>query len=174
MVTATGIKDVANSAVTLDARGYFSKSGRTIVPVGVNYWPGSCGVEMWQAWPEQEMQHDLDVMRNLGLNCVRFFLRWPDFEPELGRYEEGMFDRLRKYMGWCAQRGMLIHPSLVIGGMSGGNFWPRGKDHRNLFADPLMVERSAAYCGKAAGVLAPFRENMIALDLGNELGIRDA
>jgi MoaA/NifB/PqqE/SkfB family radical SAM enzyme len=73
--------------IALDREGFFSRGGERLVPVGVNYWPASCGVEMWQAWPEDEIRHDLDVVRDLGLNCVRFFLRWQEFEPAEGRYD---------------------------------------------------------------------------------------
>ncbi len=160
--------------VTLAPEGYFHRNGRRIFPVGVNYWPGSCGVDMWQAWPEDELRHDLDVVRDLGFNCIRFFLRWPDFEPELGRYDERMFERLRQFVGWCAERGLLAHPALVTGFMSGAHYWPKGKDQRNLYADPIMVAHSAAYCAKAAAVLEPFHDTLLALDLGNELGCADA
>ena len=73
--------------LTLNTDGYFSLDGKRFVPVGVNYWPGSCGVEMWRRWPEAEIQHDLEVLRSLGLNSIRFFLRWQDFEPDPGEYE---------------------------------------------------------------------------------------
>src|SRR5690606_7270933 len=53
----------------LDAAGYFTRGGERIVPVGVNYWPASCGVEMWRAWPATEIQRDLEITRTLGLNC---------------------------------------------------------------------------------------------------------
>ena len=162
------------SGTTIGPDGYFQRQGRHVMPVGVNYWPASCGVDMWQAWPEKEMQHDLDVVRDLGLNCVRFFLRWPDFEPELGRYDATMFERLRQFMGWCAERELLAHPALVTGFMSGGFFWPKGKEQRNLYTDPTMVKHSAELCRRAAAVLAPFHSTMLAIDLGNELGCADA
>lgn len=160
--------------VVLNDRGDFERDGRRVLPVGVNYWPASCGVEMWKVWPKDEIRHDLDVVRSLGLNCVRFFLRWPDFEPTLGTYDETMFDRLSELMGWIAERGLLAHPSLVTGFMSGGFFWPADKRGRNLYADPDVARHAAAYCGKAAATLAPHRAHILALDLGNELGCADA
>jgi hypothetical protein len=34
----------------IDPSGYYAHaaSGERFFPTGVNYWPGSCGVEMWQ------------------------------------------------------------------------------------------------------------------------------
>ncbi len=36
--------------LTIDWAGYYSRRGQRVIPVGVNYWPGSCGVELWQRW----------------------------------------------------------------------------------------------------------------------------
>ena len=174
MKPRTAKRKATTAGVSLDAQGYFLRHGQRVMPVGVNYWPASCGVEMWKAWPDKEMQHDLDVMQDLGLNCIRFFLRWPDFEPVLGKYNAVMFNRLARFLGWCAKRGILTHPSLVVGFMSGAHFWPKGKEQRNLYSDPLMLKHSAAFCRKAAAAIAPFHETVLALDLGNELGCADA
>src|SRR5438094_6159990 len=106
-----------SSGLTLDADVYFSRDGARLVPMGVNYWPGSCGVEMWRAWPHAEIQHDLDVVIQLRLNSVRFFLRWQDFEPEAGQYAEVMFQRLEQFLGWCLERNLLAQPSLFVGWM---------------------------------------------------------
>jgi len=160
--------------VTLSPSGYFLRGGRHVLPVGVNYWPASCGVEMWAQWPEEEIKADLDCVASLGLNCVRFFLRWPDFEPRLGVYNPVMFDRLRALTGWCAERGLLAHPALVTGFMSGGHFWPEGKGSRNLYSDPEISARACQFCHHAAEALAPFHGHILALDLGNELGCADA
>lgn len=159
--------------VTIDAEGYFMRGGRRIVPAGVNYWPASCGVEMWRRWDEEEIRRDLDTVAGLGLNCVRFFLRWPDFMPSLGVFDDAMFGRLAAFAGWCRERGILAHPCMVVGFMSGGLFWPAGKGSRNLYSDPEVRAASAAFCARAAATLRPFADTVLALDLGNELDCAD-
>ena len=158
-----------DQGLVLGADGYFVRGGKRVVPVGVNYWPGSCGVDMWQAWPEDEIRRDLDTVKTLGLNCVRFFLRWPEFEPVAGQYEATALARLDRLMGFFRERDLLAQPSLIVGGMSGGRFWPEWKGQRNVFSDPFMIERSAALAGKAASVLAPYHPWMAGIDYGNEL-----
>lgn len=138
-------------------------------PVGVNYWPGSSGVEMWQRYSADEIQRDLDILANIGLNTIRFFVRWPDFEPQPGQYDPAMFQRLEQVLGFCRQRRIWAHPSLIVGFMSGGVFWPAWKGNRNVFADPFMVERSAALARRCAEVIRPFADTVLALDQGNEL-----
>ncbi|MGI5915024.1 MAG: cellulase family glycosylhydrolase [Anaerolineae bacterium] len=158
------------TALTLDTHsGYFYRNGERFIPVGVNYWPASCGIEMWPRWPADEIRHDLDVIKRLSLNCLRFFLRWQDFEPEPGVYDATMFERLEQMLSWCAERGLYAQPSLFVGWMSGGTFWPAWREGRNVFADPFMVERAVAFAAKAASVIAPFYPHLAGVDQGNEL-----
>ncbi len=153
----------------LDAQGYFTQSGRRIFPLGVNYWPASCGVEMWRTWPAGEIQRDLDLLLELGFNCVRFFLRWQDFEPKAGRYSSTAFRRLAEFLTWCAERSLITQPTLMVGWMSGGIFWPDWKQNRNLFDDAFMVKRAVRFAAKAAKTCARFPETVLAIDQGNEL-----
>ncbi len=153
----------------LTPSGYFARGEQRIIPVGVNYWPGSCGVEMWQRWPAREIQHDLDTMVALGFNCVRFFVRWQDFEPTPGHYNATAFKRLDTFLKWCAKRKLLTQPSLFVGWMSGGIFWPEWKAGRNLFADPTLRRRGFAFAGRVARALAPHRQTILAVDQGNEI-----
>jgi hypothetical protein len=156
--------------LTLDAAGgYLYRGGERFVPAGVNYWPASCGVEMWARWPADEIRHDLDIIGALGLNSLRFFLRWQDFEPEAGVYDRVMFGRLEQMLRWCAERGLYAQPSLFVGWMSGGTFWPVWRRDRNIFSDPAMLERAAAFAREAAAVMAPFHAHLIGVDQGNEL-----
>lgn len=163
------VKDRGMVELTLDAQGYFARAGERFVPVGVNYWPGSSGVEMWQRWPAQEMQADLDLIRSLELNCIRFFLRWQDFEPQPGQYDEVMFERLSQFLTWCQERAIYAQPSLFVGWMSGGEFWPEWRQGRNVFADQMMVEHGIAFARRAAQVIAPYHAGLLGIDLGNEL-----
>lgn len=153
----------------LDPQGYFTRNGQRIFPVGANYWPGSAGVEMWQAWPADEIQRDLDLMARHGLNTVRFFLRWPDFEPRPGDYDSRMFNRLRQLLSWCRDRQIMAHPSLFVGFMSGAFYWPAWKENRNLWSDPFMRRRCTAFAKCAVEAIKPFSESVLALDHGNEM-----
>ncbi|WP_438479360.1 glycoside hydrolase 5 family protein [Oleiharenicola lentus] len=145
-------------------------AGDRIIPVGVNYWPASCGVEMWPHWPSAEIQADLALTRALGLNCVRFFLRWQDFEPAVGIYEERMFARLDDLLRWHREQGLLAHPTLFVGYMSGGIFWPEWHAGRNVFSDPALRARAIAFTEKVSAICAHYPETVLAIDLGNELG----
>lgn len=124
---------------------------------------------MWLDWPEREIKRDLDLMRKLGLNCVRFFLRWQDFEPRAGRYTAKSFRRFAQFLAWCEERDLLVQPSLMVGWMSGGIFWPDWKGERNLFSDALMRRHAMAFATKAARICARFPRIVLAIDQGNEI-----
>lgn len=156
-------------ACTLAPDGYFRRGGARWVPTGANWWPASCGVELWQAWPADEIRRDLDLLRGLGLDTLRFFLRWQDFEPEAGSHDRRMLERLDRLLGWCGERGVLAHPTLFVGFMSGGTTWPAWRAGRNVFADPVMRERAVAFTRAATAVIARHRATVCAIDLGNEL-----
>jgi hypothetical protein len=160
-----------SSGLVIDSSGYYAHTatGERFFPIGVNYWPASCGVELWPHWPEAEIRHDLDLLVSLGLNSIRFFLRWQDFEPEPGQYDPKRFEQLAQMLTWCAERGLYAQPSLFVGWMSGGVFWPKWKAGRNLFADPVMLERSMAFAWRAAEVIAPFHDSLLGIDQGNEI-----
>jgi hypothetical protein len=168
-------KTLPANGFQLDADGYFSKGGTVFIPVGANYWPGSCGLRMWEQWPADEIQRDLDLMVSLGLNTLRFFLRWQDFEPTHGQWSKFQFERLHTLLRWGAERDLALHPSLFVGWMSGGEFWPEWKGDRNLFADSHLRQASIGYASRCAEALFPFRAHLLAVDLGNELSaLREA
>jgi hypothetical protein len=158
-----------SAPLTFDEQGYLRREGRRFVPVGVNYWPSSCGTEMWSAWPEAETRRDLAAMAALGLNAVRFFLRWDMFEPEPGQWNKISLDRLDQFLSWCREAGIYAQPTLFVGWMSGAVFWPEWKAGRNLFSHPELRDRSVAYAGKIAQVCRTHHGGLMGFDLGNEL-----
>ncbi|MFM2090434.1 MAG: hypothetical protein RLZZ127_923 [Planctomycetota bacterium] len=155
-------------ATALDPAGGFVRAGRPFIPMGANYWPGSCGVDMLAAWPADEIRRDLDLAAGLGLNVIRWFARWDQLEPRLGEWDPRMVERTGILAGWCAERGLLAHPCLFVGFMSGGHFWPQGLAGRNVFTDPVVVERGEAMVRAVCAALAPHRDHLLAVDLGNE------
>lgn len=162
------------SPVRIAPSGYYELAcGTPFFPVGANYWPGSCGVEMWQSWPLDEIEEDLRLMAVNGLNCIRFFLRWQDFEPQPGQYCERSLQRLDTFLRLCARYRLLAQPCLFIGWMSGGLFWPQWKGGRNLYADPQVVQRSEAYARRIARSLRAHGATLLGVDLGNELDVID-
>lgn len=153
---------------SLGPDGYFRRNGRPFYPSGVNYWPSSCGVEMWSIWPESEIRRDLALLSQLGLNTIRFFLIWRDFEPRRGEYDRTVWRRLGHLLEWIRQEGLTAQPTLLVGGMSGGLIWPSWKTD-SVFADPNTVDAFADFTREASSTMAAHSEIIQAIDLGNEI-----
>ena len=49
--------------------------------LGVNYWPRKSGVKMWRDFDEKEIDAEFAQIRELGMDTVRVFPLWDDFQP---------------------------------------------------------------------------------------------
>ena len=66
------------ASMLLAASQLFSP-GRTAV--GCNYWASHAGVRMWRDWNPAQVERDFDLMVSHGIEVVRVFPLWPDFQP---------------------------------------------------------------------------------------------
>jgi endo-1,4-beta-mannosidase len=92
--------------------------------VGINYWPRRSAMHMWQRFDIGEIRDDMLRIADLGLDTVRFFLRWADFQPEPGRMDRRMLERLQTVMEAIGAAGLRAMPTLFCGHMSGVNWLP--------------------------------------------------
>jgi hypothetical protein len=148
--------------------GRLRRDGEPFTVVGVNFHPSAAGCDYWRDWSEAAVAEALTAMAASGVNVVRFFLFWRDFEPAPGRYEEAVLTRLVRFVELAGQRGIACLPSLLTIWMNGQLFdleWRRGRD---LWTDAEMRARAAAYVRVVARRLRD-RPNVVAYDLGDEL-----
>lgn len=92
--------------------------------VGVNYWPRRSAMAMWRRFDAGEIREDFRRIAELGLDAVRFFLRWDDFQPSPDAVDATMLDRLETVAGIAAEAGLRTMPTLFTGHMSGVNWLP--------------------------------------------------
>lgn len=92
--------------------------------LGINYWPRRSAMAMWQEFDASEIAEDFARIAELGLDTVRFFLRWFDFQPEPGRIDGTMLARLERVLELLAENGLSAMPTLFSGHMSGVNWLP--------------------------------------------------
>ena len=55
--------------------------GFTEFSVGCNYWASHAGISMWHQWDLAEVEKDFAAMKETGMNTVRLFPLWSDFQP---------------------------------------------------------------------------------------------
>ncbi len=92
--------------------------------LGVNYWPRSSAMYMWQRFDLGEIREDMARIASLGLQAVRFFVMWDAFAPEPGRMDSEMLLRFERMMEAIGDAGLRAIPTLFTGHMSGVNWLP--------------------------------------------------
>lgn len=149
-------------------RGRLVRAGRPVLCTGVNYHPSVAGCQYWRSWDGDAVRRDFEAMRAAGLNSVRFFLFWADFEPEPGAYDEECIGRLQDLVGMARDQGLGCFISLLTIWMNGQCFDLPWRDGRSLWTDASMVLHQQAYVRRIAEALLDF-ENVVAYDLGDEI-----
>jgi endo-1,4-beta-mannosidase len=92
--------------------------------IGINYWPRRSAMAMWERFDAGEIGEDFARIASLGIDSVRFFLRWSDFQPAAGHIDPVMLTRLERVMELIAQNGLAAMPTFFSGHMSGVNWLP--------------------------------------------------
>ena len=142
----------------------------------------------WSDFDRAEVAADFARIAASGLDSIRIFLTWADFQPTPNQVDRRMLDRLIAVADLAAGTGMALIPTLFTGHMSGVNWLPvwalggsdrderfrvvsnrrvTGSGLRNWYSDPLIVRAHALLATEAAGALAG-HDAVWMWDLGNE------
>jgi len=142
----------------------------------------------WSAFDLAEVEADFARIAACGLDSVRVFLTWEDFQPAPGQVDREMLARLVGVADLAAGLGLALIPTLFTGHMSGVNWippWALGGsdgDHRfrvvsggrvdqrglrNWYSDSAVGEAQVLLAAEAAAALAG-HEAVWTWDLGNE------
>src|SRR5512141_2442856 len=93
--------------------------------LGVNYWPRRKAMYWWSNFDEGEVCDEFAVIKNIGMNAVRLFLLWDDFQPEPTSVSHQAVDNLVKVADAAADNGLGLDLTFFTGHMSGPNWSPR-------------------------------------------------
>ena len=134
---------------------------------GVNYWPRNKGLAMWRDFDIQEIASDMETIAGLGMNSVRVFLRWSDFQPAPNLIDEAMMDRFEQVLDAARKAGIGVIPTFFCGHMSGENWDVPWRGGRDPYTDPEMLRAQAL---QACHFARRYRgdERIICWDLANE------
>jgi hypothetical protein len=140
--------------------------------VGVNYWPRRSALAMWRRFDAGEIAEDFARIAALGLDGVRFFVRWDDFQPAPQQADPAMLERLEAFLGLAADAGLRTIPVLFCGHMCGVNWLPAwsldrtAARIRNLYAGDLL--EAQLVLARAVGERLRDHPAIRAWDLGHE------
>jgi endo-1,4-beta-mannosidase len=142
----------------------------------------------WSQFDQAEVAGDFARIAAAGLDSVRVFLTWEDFQPAPNEVDPEMLERLVAVADLAGALGLALVPTLFTGHMSGVNWIPawalggsegddrfrvvsRGKvargGLRNWYGDSSVVDAQALLAAEAAAALAG-HDGLWAWDLGNE------
>jgi endo-1,4-beta-mannosidase len=142
----------------------------------------------WSQFDRAEVAADFARIAGSGLDSVRVFLTWEDFQPAPDEVDRAMVERLVTVADLAGELGLSLVPTLFTGHMSGVNWIPAwalgGSDGdvrfrvvsggsvvesglRNWYADPVVADAQALLASEVAAALAG-HDALWAWDLGNE------
>lgn len=147
--------------------------------VGCNYWGSQAGVHMWRAqdWNPQEIEKDLAALKAAGVEVMRVFPTWSEFQPIAHNYRgsgspghfimEGSetwvkgagidpeaMKRFRFFSDTAERNGIRLMVSLVTGWMSGRLFFPRALE------DITCIEHTKGHLVVDAGLFVKTAKNV--------------
>lgn len=157
--------------------------------IGCNYWDSESGTDMWRKWNEKTVDSDLRELSKYGVEYLRVFPNWRDFQPvaslkrwqgTLNEYriddkiiedEFGldycMMERFGKLCDIAKKYGMKLIVSVIMGWMSGRLFMPPALENKDLISDPEALMWEIRF---TRGFVRYFknREEIAFWDIGNE------
>jgi len=157
---------------------------------GCNYWASNAGMYMWRRWEPQTVAHDIKILAETGVNMMRVFPLWPDFQPLtrcmrgrcLNAYyqqndeplknpagvDEEMMARFRFMCDEAQKNNVKLVVGLVTGFMSGRSFVPPAFEQSNCLEDPEVLRWQVRFVRHFVREMKD-HPAICAWDLGNEV-----
>ena len=161
--------------------------------VGCNYWASHAGTAMWRDWKPEVVAEDFRILAGNGLQVLRVFPLWPDFQPiqaltgggqhfvemrfgerplpdtPAGRagVDPVMVERFRELCRLAAENGLKLVVGLVTGWMSGRMHVPPAFERVNVLTDARAIQWQVRMVRHLVRELRGC-EAIAAWDLGNE------
>lgn len=91
---------------------------------GVNYWPARKAMYCWKAFDEAEVDRDFAVLESCGIQTIRLFLTWEDFQPQPDQIHRPSLENLLITADLAHAHNLSLMPTFFCGHMSGVNWIP--------------------------------------------------
>jgi endo-1,4-beta-mannosidase len=102
--------------------------------LGVNYWPRTKAMYWWRDFDADEVRQEFATLADIGMNIVRIFLLWDDWQPTPDSVSQDCMGYLGQVCDIAHEHGLQLDVTFFTGHMSGPNWAPRwllaeGDDH---------------------------------------------
>ncbi len=106
--------------------------------LGVNYWARGLGTSMWRRWRREVIESDVKLMKELGINSVRFFILIQDFSNPHAEVREEACAHLREFLKLLKENGIKAYLTLLVGHMSGRNWLIPFEGREGIFSTEFL------------------------------------
>ncbi len=93
--------------------------------LGVNYWPRRKAMYWWSDFDAGEVREEFAIIREIGMNVVRVFLLWDEFQPTPDTVSAECLRSLTTVCDIAAETGLGLDVTFFTGHMSGPNWSPQ-------------------------------------------------
>ena len=158
--------------------------------VGCNYWAKNAGMYMWSQWRPDVIERELAELSKNGVEVMRVFPLWSDFQPLTGdcfaggnyrsyRFRDnrplpnwaGVDDEMIRRFAWfcdCAERNDIkLIVGILTGWMSGRQFVPPVFEEKNVLTDSGAIMWGTRFVKYFVKALKD-KKAIVAWDYGNE------
>jgi len=119
--------------------------------LGVNYWPRRKAMAWWSDFDAQEVRAEFRTIGDLGLDVVRVFLLWDDWQPTSASVAEACLANLGRVLDAAAELDLGVDVTFFTGHMSGPN-WAPAWLLRDGPRDPGPTPRTVVSGGRRVGL----------------------
>jgi len=132
---------------------------------GCNYWASHAGTNMWRDWQYDVVEADFKQISDAGMQVIRIFPLWPDFQPIYQNYSGGgslkevrflkipssgegpgangvsveALGHLEQLADLAQKYNIKLVVGLVTGWMSGQLFVPPALEGKGILTDPSSI-----------------------------------
>lgn len=173
-----------------------TKPGKYVL--GCNYWASHAGTNMWKDWRPDVVEVDMKQISDAGMQAIRVFPIWPDFQPiyqfygadgslkgirfkdrslpDSGPGKDGMsleaMAHFKQFADLAQKYNIKLIVGLVTGWMSGELFVPQALEGRKILTDPTSVMWQVRM---VRNMVHEFKNHpaILAWDLGNECNVME-
>lgn len=92
--------------------------------LGINYFPRRKGIKLWQTFDRGEVRDELAQIASWGVDAVRVFLTWQDFQPGEMHINHRALDDLGTLLALAGDQHLRVLPTLFSGPLDGAFFFP--------------------------------------------------
>ena len=165
--------------------------------IGCNYWASNAGVYTWKKFDKEVIVKDLQLLKEYGVNCIRVFPMWEDFQPieryylpntpffekmpfqmrvndkpiATQKYESGLseeqIENFKFLLDETKANGFKVIVSFITGWMSGRLFVPPALKGKDVIGDAEAILWACKFIEELIPEIKNY-ENIIAWEPGNE------